>query len=130
MERRDHCVEQFCQISSDRPFISPVEMDPGQETLTHLPPTPDSSIRQRADRLVEDWFPDVLKSPQAIALQLWNDALIQRRALQEAITRFCQVRSVKVNSKKFGVGTCDYATQRRQVIVGERVEEDDTLKVG
>ena len=101
----------------------------GQETLTHLPPTPDSSIRQRIDRLVEDWFPDVLKSPQALALQLWNDALIQRRALQEAITDFAPGSFSESQLEEIWSWNVR-CYQRRQVIVGERVEEDGETPEG
>ncbi|MBT90085.1 MAG: hypothetical protein CL921_00820 [Deltaproteobacteria bacterium] len=101
----------------------------GQETLTHLPPTPDSSIRQRVERLVEDWCPDVLKSPQALALQLWNDALIQRRALQEAITDFAPGSFSKSQLEEIWSWNVR-CYQRRQVIVGERVEEDGETPEG
>ncbi|MGA1135400.1 MAG: ATP-binding domain-containing protein [bacterium] len=101
----------------------------GQEAFTHLPPMPDSSIRQRIDRLVEDWFPDVLKNPQALALQLWNDALIQRRALQEAITDFAPGSFSESQLDEIWSWNVR-CYQRRQVIVGERVEEDGETPEG
>jgi DNA helicase-2/ATP-dependent DNA helicase PcrA len=90
---------------------------------------PDSSIRQRIDRLVEDWFPDVLKNPQALALQLWNDALIQRRALQEAITDFAPGSFSESQLDEIWSWNVR-CYQRRQVIVGERVEEDGETPEG
>ena len=95
----------------------------GKDALNHLPPSPDSAIRQRIERLISEWFPDVLNHPQHLAIQLWNDALIQRRSLQEAVQEFApgQFSENQLEEIRSWNVRC---YQRRQVIVGERSEED------
>jgi DNA helicase-2/ATP-dependent DNA helicase PcrA len=96
----------------------------GREDVAGFPSGHSGPLSQKLERLIEDWFPGVLEQPQFLALHLWNDGLIRRPQLQEAVDLFAP--------KSFSTTQLDdiwswnvRCYQRRQTIIAAHSESPE-----